>query len=187
MKKTAPFIIFLLVALPSFAQKIKYTDAFVQKLEQVQLDLYTPTEGKYKSKRPPKNDYQAIDHLIFSKKEQLEIRYTIIPFSILDKRTQIPNIDFMRVVSSVATNDDREDAIISLHNLEEADLREHFNADWGSIAYFQPKAKFSSWKYCRMLGLYAEGRGMVYVFFLYDEPSVHLDNRLQALRFNVKL
>jgi hypothetical protein len=186
MKKILLLLIFASLYSYSIAQKIKYSKDFIKKLEQTQIDLFTPTEGKYKSRRPSKNDYQKIDHQIFSKKENLEIRYAILPFDEKDQRTQVPHIDFMRVVTSTATNEN-EEALISVHQIGETELKEHFNANWGNIAYFQPKIRFSDRKHCRLLGLYAEGKGMVYVFFLFDEPSQYLDNRLQALRFKTKI
>ncbi len=180
-------LFFISLLTTSFAQKkIKYSKAFLKKLEQIQIDIFTPTEGKYKSTRPTKNDYQAIDHVIFSKKEAIEIRYAIIPFEANKPTTQIPHVDFMRVVMSTATNED-EEALVSVHALEDQDLKANFNADWGSMAYFQPKTRFSKYKHCRLLSLYSEGLGMVYVFFLFDEPSRSLDNRLHSLRFKTKI
>ena len=186
VKKLYCILFLSIISTAFFAQKIKYSKSFTQKIEQIQIDLFTPVEGKYKSIRPTKNNYQTIDHVIVSKQEDLEIRYAIIPFNEWDKTTQIPNIDFMRVVTSTATNEDN-DAVISMHQIEDDNLKEHFNADWGNIAYFQPKSKFSNRKHCRLLGLYNEGKGMVYVFFLFDEPSRFLDNRLYALRFKTKI
>ena len=180
-------LFFISLLTTSFAQKkIKYSKAFLKKLEQIQIDIFTPTEGKYKSTRPTKNDYQTIDHVIFSKKEAIEIRYAIIPFEANKPTTQIPHVDFMRVVMSTATNED-EEALVSVHALEDQDLKANFNADWGSMAYFQPKTRFSKYKHCRLVSLYSEGLGMVYTFFLFDEPSRFLDNRLHSLRFKTKI
>ena len=180
-------LFFISLLTTGFAQKkIKYSKNFLKKLEQIQVDIFTPTEGKYKSTRPTKNEYQAIDHVIYSKKEAIEIRYAIIPFEANKPTTQIPHVDFMRVVMSTATNED-EEALVSVHALEDQDLKANFNADWGSMAYFQPKTRFSKYKHCRLLSLYAEGLGMVYVFFLFDEPSRSLDNRLHSLRFKTKI
>lgn len=187
MKKILLFLFFSSLATTAFSQKkIKYSKAFLAKLEQTQIDIFTPVEGKYKSTRPTKNDYQAIDHVIFSKKEALEIRYAIIPFEENKPTTQIPHVDFMRVVMSTATNEE-EDAVVSVHAIPDQDLKTNFNADWGSMAYFQPKTRFSKYKHCRLVSLYSEGLGMVYVFFLFDEPSRFLDNRLHSLRFKTKI
>lgn len=188
MKKIFLLLFFIsLSTTTAFSQKkIKYSKAFLAKLAQTQIDLFTPLEGKYKSTRPTKNDYQAIDHVIFSKKEGLEIRYAIIPFEVDKPTTQIPHVDFMRVVMSTATNE-KEEALVSVHAMQDQDLKADFNADWGSMAYFQPKTKFSKYKHCRLLSLYKEGLGMVYTFFLFDEPSRFLDNRLHSLRFKTKM
>lgn len=167
-------------------KKIKYAKSFLEKVERTQIDIFTPVEGKYKSTRPPKNDYQFIDHAIFSKQEGIEIRYAIIPFEEDKETTQIPHVDFMRVVTSTATNDD-EAAVVSVHAVEEQVLKEHFNADWGSMAYYQPKTRFSKYKHCRLLSLYTDGLGLVHVFFLFDEPSRFLDNRLHSLSFRTKI
>lgn len=185
--KKLPLLLFLIsCTLSIFAQKIKYSKAFLQKLDQTEIDIFTPTEGKYKSTRPPRNDYQAIDHVIFSKQEGIEIRYAVIPYEENKPTTQIPHVDFMRVVTSTATNED-EEAVVSVHAIEDAELKEHFNADWGSMAYYQPKSRFSKYKHCRLLSLFTEGKGTVYVFFLFDEPSRFLDNRLHSLRFQTKI
>jgi len=185
--KKLPLLLFLLsCTLSIFAQKINYSKAFLQKLEQTEIDIFVPTEGKYKSIRPPKNDYQAIDHVIFSKQEDIEIRFAIIPFDENNPTTQVPHVDFMRVVTSTATNED-EEAVVSVHAIEDAELKEHFNADWGSMAYYQPKSRFSKYKHCRLLSLFTEGKGTVHVFFLFDEPSRSLDNRLHSLRFQTKI
>ncbi len=186
MKKLPLLSLLICCSFAIFAQKIKYTKTFLQKLEQTEIDIFTPTEGKYKSTRPTKNDYQAIDHVIFSKQEGIEIRYAIIPFEEKDRTTQVPHVDFMRVVTSTATNE-VEEAVISVHAIEDEELKEHFNADWGSMAYYQPKSRFSTYKHCRLLSLYTEGKGTVYVFFLFDEASRALDNRLHLLQFQTKI
>jgi len=187
VKNILLILLFIFVANSIFAQKkIKYAKAFLAKLEQTQIDIFTPVEGKYKSTRPQKNDYQPIDHAIFSKQEGIEIRYAIIPFDADKETTQVPHVDFMRVVTSTATNED-ENAVVSVHAVEEQVLKEHFNADWGSMAYYQPKSRFSKYKHCRLLSLYTDGLGLIHVFFLFDEPSRFLDNRLHSLSFRTKI
>ncbi|MFK7980999.1 MAG: hypothetical protein AB8G86_13520 [Saprospiraceae bacterium] len=186
MKKLPLLFLLISCSLSLFAQKIKYSKSFLQKLTQTEMDIFTPTEGKYKSTRPIKNAYQPIDHVIVSKQEGIEIRYAIIPFDEEDQTTQVPHVDFMRVVTSTATNEE-EEAVISVHAVEDAELKEHFNADWGSMAYYQPKSRFSKYKHCRLLSLFTEGKGTVYVFFLFDEASRALDNRLHSIQFQTKI
>ena len=186
MKKSILIIIGLFFTLNLFSQKIKYSKSFQEKLQQTTIDIFTPTEGKYKSKRSAKNDYQPIDHTIQSKKEGIEIRYAIIPYQATDTRTQAPHVDFMRLVSSTASNEE-EKATVTVHAIEETLLKEKFNADWGSIAYYQPKGKFAGYKHCRLVSLYKEGKGLVHTFFLFDEPSRSLDNRLYSLKFTTEI
>ena len=58
-----------------------------------------------------------------------------------------------------------------------------FNADWGQVIFFQPKSVFSHKAHCKMLALYKEGKGMAFVFFLFDKGTLELDRRFLALRF----
>jgi len=163
------------------AQKIKYSEEMLQKMELIEIDVFEPLEGKYKSRRSKQMDYQKIDHTIISKKEGLEIRYAILPARHSDPSTQVPHVEFMRVVSNIAPND--EDNTVTIHTIPTPTLSKQFNADWGSIAYFKPKPSFSSAKHCRLLSLFSEDKGTIHVFYLFDEPSKHLDNRFYSVRF----
>jgi len=183
--KNLLIISLLLAYSTASAQKIKYSAAMLEKLAVTEIDLFEPTEGKYKSRRSVKNNYQKIDHAIYSKQEKLEIRYTIIPYSANNPATQVPHVAFMNVISSVAPNE--EDVTVTVHTIPEADLHKQFNADWGSVAYFQPKPKFSSAKHCRLVTLYGDKRGTIHIFYLFDEPDIALDNRFYGMRFKTGL
>lgn len=179
MKKIA-LLILCLNSLFLHAQKIKYSKEMRQKMELIEIDIFEPLEGKYKSKRSLKNNYQSIDHTIYSKKEGLEIRYAILPTRRTDLSTQVPHVEFMRVISSIAPNE--EDVPVSVHTIPEEHLK-NFNADWGCTAYFKPKPTFSDKKHCRFLSLFSEDKGTIHIFYLFDEPSKHLDNRFYSVRF----
>jgi len=168
-----------------FGQKIKYTKTMLHKMEQTEIDIFEPTEGKYTSKRPRRNDYQKIDHQVYSKEDKLEIRYTIIPYEKNNPATQIPHVEFMRVISSIAPNED--DTPVTVHTMPSLELSKQFNADWGSIAYFKPKPSFANYKHCRFLSIYGDKRGTIHIFFLFDEPSPILDSRIYAMRFKKSL
>ena len=182
MKK---FLLFLLClsSLSLAAQKIKYSEKMLHKMKLIEIDIFEPVEGKYKSRRSFKNDYQQIDHTIFSKSEGMEIRYSILPAVESDPSTQVHHVEFMRVISSIAPNDEEEETPITVHTLPESTLKKEFNADWGSVAYFKPKPKFSSKQHCRLLSLFAAERGTIHIFFLFDEPSKDLDHRFYSARF----
>ncbi len=185
MKRIIIVVVSLLSITYLFGQKIKYTKSMLHKMEQSDVDIFEPTEGKYASKRPKKNSYQKIDHQIYSKEDKLEIRYTIIPYEENNPATQIPHVEFMRVISSIAPNED--DTPVTVHTMPSIDLSKQFNADWGSIAYFKPKPNFADYKHCRFLSLYGDQRGTIHIFFLFDEPSPILDDRLYAMRFKRSL
>ncbi len=170
----------LLFAQSTFAQ-IEFTDTFRRLVESAQIDFYEPTEGSYKEVRLDKHTFQPCDFGIRSRREKLEIRYLVAPYSENNLAFQVPQVECFRMVSHLATND--EDAVVTSLGISEDELRENFNADWGKIYFFQPKESFSERTHCKMLALYAEGKGMVLVFFLFDEPSQELDNRHLALRF----
>jgi len=167
------------------AQKIKYSKEMLQKMDLIEIDIFEPLEGKYKSRRSRKMDYQKIDHTILSKKEGLEIRYAILPARKTDPSTQVPHVEFMRVVSNIAPNE--EENTVTVHTIPESTLSQQFNADWGSIAYFKPKPSFSNAKHCRLLSLFSEDRGTIHIFYLFNEPSKHLDNRFYSVRFEQTL
>ncbi len=155
------------------------------KMEDIEIDIFEPLEGKYKSKRSTQNDYQQIDHTIYSKKEGLEIRYAILPARKTDPSTQVPHVEFMRVISSIAPNE--EETPVTVHTIPKSILSKQFNADWGSIAYFKPKPSFSDQQHCRLLSLFSEDRGTIHIFYLFDEPSKHLDTRFYSVRFEQAL
>ena len=112
----------------------------------------------------------------------MEIRYTILPAKQNKPSTQIPHVEFMRVISSIAPNDEG-DTPVTVHTLPEQALKKEFNAHWGSVAYFKPKPEFSDKKHCRFLSLFSEDKGTIHIFYLFDEPSKHLDNRFYSARF----
>ena len=99
--KKAFLLLFSLVCFCNLkAQKIKYSKEMLQKMETIEIDIFEPLEGKYKSKRSAQYDYQKIDHTIFSKSEGLEIRFAILPARKTDPSTQVPHVEFMRLISS---------------------------------------------------------------------------------------
>lgn len=162
------------------AQKIDISDPFALKLELMQLDFLQPLDSDYKDVMVVRNDLQKYDFAIRSKKEKLELRYIIELAPPNNPMYAVPSVQFSRMLTHLATND--EEALITVHSLSTADL-EIFNADWGKVAYFQPKIGFSDKPNCKLLSLYREGKGMVHVLFLFDKPSEAVDNRFYTLRF----
>ncbi len=161
--------------------QLKYSDDFLSLLNHAEIDFYEPVEGNYKTRKIYKEYYQPCDFAMHSRKEDMEVRYLIAPYSEKGPAFNAPHVETVRMVAHLASND--PEAVITVLSLEEEALREDFNADWGKIYFFQPKEQFSTSKHCKLLSLYAEGKGIAMVFFLFDKPSPELDNRFLALRF----
>lgn len=171
----------LLCFVCSLQAQIDISPHFSSLLELSQLDFHAPLEAKYKDVSVLKNPWQNYDFAIRSRKEKLEIRYLIVPFKENNPLNSMPHINCMRMVTNLASNS--QDVLISGLSIEEEELKEQFNADWGKIFIFQPKAGFSTRTHCKLLALHKEGLGTAYVFFLFNEADQALDNRFYALRF----
>ncbi|MFN3785550.1 MAG: hypothetical protein ACK4RS_01805 [Thiothrix sp.] len=163
--------------------QIDHTPRFSRLLEEAQLDFYEPLENSYRDVPVWKEaaHYQPYDFAIRSRRDHLEIRYQILPYRDNDLKFAAPQVEAVRLAMHLATNQD--ESIISGFSIDEEELKTDFNADWGKVFIFQPKKSFSNRPHCKMLALYREGKGLAFVFFLFDQPSQEVDNRFVALRF----
>ena len=82
---------------------------------------------------------------------------------------------------SAATNEN-EEARLVLHEMSKENLK-NYHADWGAVVFFQPKIIFSDKDHCKMLALYQEEKGLVYIFYLFDEASEEVDLQENCLSF----
>lgn len=165
-----------------FSQKIEMPAPFLELLQKAGIEFYEPLEAGYKDIEPWPNPYQPCNFAIRSRKEDLQIRYLIEPWKDNDPISANPHVAIFRTLSNLATNAD--EALISAIQPTRADLQKDFNADWGIVYFFQPKEGFSEKPFCRMVALYKEGKGMAYIFYLFDDPANEaLDRRYMALRF----
>ena len=165
-----PFLLLLLFlspVAPLFSQ-VDLSGEFLQTLEAAQIDFLEPVEQQFKTIRTRSNPLLTCDLSIRKRKSQLEIRYAILPYSdtALD---DIPHVKCLTTAMHLASNS--ENSQLAVHSLEDLPLRQQYNADWGGMVYFQPKRGFSNKRYCKMLALYAEGKGMALVFFLFDDTE----------------
>lgn len=165
----------------SLAQKVDLSAEFNELLAEVDAHLVLPLEANYKDIRPLKNRWMDYDFSIRSRKEGLEIRYKILPFEVEKRTFYAPHVKAMQVMMQVATND--EEAIVSALSLSEKSLKDDFRADWGKLFTFTPKAEFSNKQTCQMITLFREGKGMVFLFFLFNKPPMELTYRHLALSF----
>jgi hypothetical protein len=155
---------------------------FLEKMARAKVEFIAPVDGSYRETPLAPNNFLNCDFSMRSRKEKLEIRYLIEPFDETRHDAYLPHLRAARMLMHLASND--ESFVMTGLSIDEDALREQFNADWGKVFFFTPKAGFSPYSQCKMLALYREGAGMAYVFFLFDQAGAELDHRFQALRFD---
>lgn len=175
-------LLLLLLANNKLLAQLRLPSDFVKSLDEMGLDFFQPLDGKYFSQTYLNNELLKADFIIRSRKEKLEIRYNLFPDDPANEIDDLPHIRSIQMASHLASNDD--DSIVTAVSLSDDDLgKARFNADWGKLFYFRPKIVFSTREHCQMLVLYKEGKGMAFVFYLFDEAGEFLDNRLLSLAF----
>jgi hypothetical protein len=181
--KSFHFLFTALLPLSVCGQKIDYPPLFTQLLAETSIEFFEPIDAGYRSINLPPNEFQNCQFAIRSNKEDLEIRYFIMPWDEDNPLSLNPHVATFRALTNIATNAD--EAVISAIRPGREDLLEDFNAGWGMVYFFRPKPAFSNQPMCRMLALYKEGRGTVFVFYLFKDPgNVALDRRYRTLRFS---
>lgn len=159
--------------------QVKVSKKFTQKLKEMELEFLEPLEQSYKKTRIQKNIILDYDFAIKARKTDMEIRFALFPEK--ENANTFPHINVMSLASSVATNED-EEARMVLHEMSKTDLKS-YNADWGAVVFFQPKRIFTDKDHCKMLALYQEGKGLAYVFYLFDEATEEVDIQKYCLNF----
>ena len=162
----------------AFAQ-MKIEKDFTQKMEVMNMTFVQPLEQSYKRIKTKSNIILDADFTMKAKKADMEIRFALFPEG--EKSFSFPHISVMSKAASVATNED-EDAPMVLHEMSKKDLAT-YEADWGATVFFQPKELFTDKKHCKMLALYREGKGLAYVFYLFNEASEEVDFQKYCLGF----
>ncbi len=181
MKRYLLSSILLLLFAGAMLAQIKMPLSFEQLLNDAQLSFNKPTENKYKTLRPTKNSIFNYDFSIKAKRGDLEIRYAIKKINKKQSELIFPHILSMNTASHIASN--HSDAEVVVQHVSNEDLKTIFKADWAAVFYFSPKHQFSKKRNCKMLSLYKESVGLVYVFFLFNKTSIDLDNQFYTLNF----
>jgi hypothetical protein len=173
---------FITLAIFAKAQNIDFPADFQALLNEVGIEVFTPLDAKYRDFEPHDNQLENYDFRIVSRKEKMDIRYTIKPSRQGDIMSQNPHLLTMRAVASIATNE--QDYAISALEMSEKELQNDFNADWGMTYFFTPKNDFAMTPHCRMIALHKEGKGTVFVFYLFDNvKNEALDKRYFSMQF----
>lgn len=164
------------------AQKMQPSSYFKQLLEETGLEVFEPVDAGYRSFELWENEYLNCQYAINSRREDLEIRYYIMPWDEADANTTAPNVTTFRILTTVATNSDN--AVISGIQPPQEFVQKNFNADWGMTYFFTPKPAFSDAPACKLMAISKEGKGTVFIFFLFDDPgNSAIDLREASMRF----
>lgn len=182
MLKNSALAVILLLAQCAFGQKIEHTDQFDDLLRRAGVEVFEPLDAGYRSFEPLENQYLNCHHAISSNREDLQIRYYVLPWDERNYLSTAPNVATFLTITNLATNAD--EAIITALRPDSESLRRDFNADWGMTYVFTPKPAFDSAPICKMIALNKEGQGTVFVFFLFDDPAnTAIDSREMAVSF----
>ena len=181
MKQFYLILAVLLVNITATFAQIKMDASFEQIIKDFHLSFNEPTENSYKTVKLSKNNIFNCDFSIKAKKGDLEIRYAVYKLDKEENKVAFPHIISMNTVNHIASN--HLDSDIVVQYITDEDLKSNFKADWAATFYFNPKHQFSKKKNCKMLALYKEGIGLVYVFFLFNKSSIELDNQFYSLSF----
>lgn len=171
-------LLFFIFPNNAFTQ-VKMSKPFAQKLEKMDLDFLAPLENSYKKVKASESIIVNFDFEIKAKKADIKIGFALFPEG--KNALTFPHIKVSNMALSAATNED-EEARLVLHEMSKEDL-ENYHADWGAVVFFQPKRIFSDKDHCKMLALYREGKGLVYVFYLFDKASEEVDLQENCLSF----
>lgn len=163
------------------AQKIDQPAQFQELLLACQLEFLAPLDAGYKDVAIIRNRIQDYNFAIRSRKEKLEIRYLLEPYQKHDPSFETPHIRSIQKLMHLASNE--QDFVMSGLDVDPELLKDHFNADWGKVFFFRPKHQFSNYEHIKMLSLFKEGKGMAHIFFLFNEPTRDLNNRMYTIRF----
>jgi len=152
------------------------------RLAQYELEWWPPTAAAYRFVKPAVNSFQPVDFAVQIRKEDLQIRYLLVPVvDVDDERSDIPQIQAATLAMHLADNE--EDSYISTHQLDPGLLDSVYHADWGETYFFHPKPGFSTAKNCQLLAIFREGVAMAYIMLLFDEAPLTLPEHTRTLRF----
>jgi hypothetical protein len=109
-----------------------------------------------------------------SKPKKADIRIDFALFPEGKNTINFPPMKVSKMALSAATNEE-EKAKMVLHKISKASVESYY--------FTVPKRAFSDKDHCKMLALYREGKGLVYIFYLFNEASEEVDLQKNCLSF----
>lgn len=146
------------------------------------LSLSTPTENRFVEIRQIENEFVPFIYAMRSGKAHVDMYVSFSPFDSLHPATANPHIETTRLMTNAATNN--EGTLITVLDLGSEYVKENFGADWGKEIYFRPRESISAREHCRMVSVYKNGRGLLTLFFFFDEKTNYLDSYYNWIRFD---
>ncbi|MBT8219184.1 MAG: hypothetical protein KJP00_05150 [Bacteroidia bacterium] len=148
------------------------TVEFNELLKRAQVEFAVPLETFLKEIRVLKTDLVEYDYALKAKQDPVEIRYKIIPTDNNSSPIGSPQIKLTQIASTIASNEEESGDIV-FHRMPDEELA-MYNADYGVKTYLHPKSRFSDKKHCKIIFLFAENKGMVCTFLLFNKTDIDL-------------
>jgi hypothetical protein len=141
------------------------------------VDYASPLDGKYRAIQWVDQPLWGEHFSLASRKENMEIKILFRPELLAH-----PHVNSVRLITQIASNED--ETAISYVPLTEERTQELYGADWAKVFFFKPKIGLSLYSETKMIALYKEEVGMIFVFFLFNEADQNLLHRDQIIRFS---
>jgi hypothetical protein len=161
--------------------QIPASPAFSAIMDSIGVTIIQPLSGDFQIRPNQKNDYLDDQLTVYSKKEKLEIRFSLRAVPPNDIYNRMPNFLAGTLALNLGSND--EDAVTSVHSFGEEELAV-FNADWAVMYTFRPKRSYSERTNAQLIAIYREGVGMAYTVLLFEKTPPTIEDRQLSLSFS---
>ncbi|MEM1214303.1 MAG: hypothetical protein AAGJ82_01365 [Bacteroidota bacterium] len=122
---------------------------------------------------------QATDFRLSIRKQNVDVLYYFYPTA--TDTFFVPHVHTATTIVQLASNE--EDSYIAAHGVDPAVVDTVYHADWAQTFFFSPKNALSEYKDGQMTAVYRDGVGMAFVFLLFDDAPLYLEELAQTLRF----
>ncbi|MEL6669057.1 MAG: hypothetical protein AAFP08_08810 [Bacteroidota bacterium] len=173
--------ILLLLSTSLQAQTLVLEEAFLAKLDNMQMELVAPLDGDFKVRPSTNLRLLNINQTLWSRSDKLEIRIGLHSPEELGNLLELPDMAARQLVMDLASNEELAPPI-SVHRFGDEEMKV-FQADWARQYTFQPKQSQIPFSTVQLTALFKRGRGMAYLLLLFNKAPETLDSRQQMLRF----
>ena len=158
----------VLISVSAFGQKLEVIAQIDVQLEEMGLDFYMPVENKLKFSKLKSSEFFEYDTKLAARSRELEILIALHPDGEGPLTSDMPHLEFNRLLANLTPNDDEQEVLIVGWNEDRLAKR---NADWGAEAYFTPREEITKFPYVKLIAFFKEGHGMVVMLYCFDKPD----------------